>query len=184
MAKQKLLSNQTVDDVLVMLDWFRRNAPLLGEDMRSSYRPGETGRATTYVAEVPSGGIPARDGSVPGRTTCNIWTLVPSVTGTGTDPSAELEPLGTAEVVYNLSRTKITAGFVLIDQIKAGEVNGFVVDNRDADEETGTGTGTGTGRCISMLDGHTLANLGTGIPTHVLGIDSDGCLIKVPVGSC
>jgi len=54
------------------------------------------------------------------------------------------------------------------------------------DDETGTGTGTGTDDlCINRIGGVILSNLPVDTnPSYALGIDSTGCLVLIPIGSC
>lgn len=146
-------------------------------------RPGLATGASTYVVKVPTSGIPALNQTTnkPGSALCDVYKIAEDTTGTS--GSAELVPIDTSRRVYNISLSAITARYVLATRIKAGEIDGFVVDSPGRAEDTGTGTGTGDS-CVDILDGHTLVDLPTGTPQYVLGIDSNGCLIRVAVGTC
>jgi len=189
MAKQKLPSNELVDDLVRMRrEWLDRREPL-GDRTR---RGGGTS-ASTLIARVPPSGIPGLAISAPdepGSATCDIYRLVVGAgTGTTAGSGVEVESMGIADVVFNLSTTAITSRYVLVHELKAGEVEGYVAIPSGGDDED---TGTGTQQCISSIGGVDLNELpigevdtGTGPQIeYALGLDSDGCLIRIPIGEC
>lgn len=70
-----------------------------------------------YVALVPSGGLPALSGAIPGSTSCAIYRVFKSsVSG-----NVELAAItGFSQTVYNLSATSINPGFIVINREKFG----------------------------------------------------------------
>ena len=176
----RILSEYHLEEVLKMLEWFRT----LGQGQ--STVPGESGKptsASTIVAKVPASGIPALEiGSpdVPGVAQCDIYTI--SATTTGTSGEAELESMNVTEFVYNLSTSRITSRYALVHRLKAGDIDGYVVVSAQTDEDTGTGT---LPICITSLGGVSFSTLDVSSNVvYVLGIDSNGCLIRVPVSTC
>ena len=82
---------------------------------------------------------------------------------------------GSGQIIYKESGTGTKWSIIRISAGVAAE-----------DEETGTGTGTGTDDiCISRIGGVTIANLPIDSnPSYALGIDSTGCLVLIPIGTC
>ncbi|MFA5056486.1 MAG: hypothetical protein WC485_00095 [Opitutaceae bacterium] len=99
--------------------------------------PGQT--PDVYVAQAPSGGLPALSGTTPGQAECDIYKIV-EVTGVPTLISA-----GIMRAIYNLSATAITSGWFQVNRDKFGKwlavAGGSVSTNyylmlRDMDDDT------------------------------------------------
>ncbi len=137
--------------------------------------------ADTYIAQVPAGGIPPLvrgSPDVPGSVSCDIYKIDE---GVGTGSTAELAAVpGLTKTIYNLSTTRINSRYVIVSKTKDGR---WVTDDTDGTED-GTGTGTGTD-CVSVLAGVDLNTLPEETsPSYALGLDSNGCLVKIPVADC
>lgn len=119
-----ILSEEHVNEVVEMLTWWRG----IKQGGAATLRAFPTA-ASTYIAKVPNGGIPALSGLIPGAAECEIFRLIPTTTtGTGSavTEQAELDDLNLLANVYNLSGSEIAGGYILVHQIKAGEIDGYV----------------------------------------------------------
>lgn len=122
----RILSDEHLDTVLEMIQWWRGKETKDGEP-----KPGFPTSASTYVAKIPVNGLPAMVAGTPdrpGHVTCELYTVVDStpVTGTADDGDAELELLDDSAEVYNITLSPMGPGYVLVQQIKAGEIDGYV----------------------------------------------------------
>lgn len=127
----RILSDEHLDTVLEMISWWRGKE---GEEGTPS--PGFPTAASTYVAKIPENGLPAMvvgNPDRPGHVQCELYTVVESATGTGTGTAAqgdaELELLDDAAEIYNITLSPMGPGYVLVQQIKAGEIDGYVASS-------------------------------------------------------
>lgn len=169
------LSEESYRRLMEIADRFDRE----GSSKQQRGRPN--GRASTLVAKVPPSGIPPLTlGSpdTPGAAYCEIYRLV--TVGTSGGGEAEVEAMGFSDWVFNLSTSRIESRYTLIHENRGGEISGFVAINNGLEEQTGTGT-----FCVVEIDGNRFDELHTETnPSYVIGIDANGCLVKVPVGVC
>lgn len=178
MAKGYVFTESEAREYKQLLQWWRshqRNAaPSVQEDGREG--------PTVYVARVPSAGIPplteetGTGGDSPGSATCDIYRI---------QPNGKLQSMGITRKVYNISTDWIEKTYTIVQRLRSGR---WVAEGDDSPDDYGTGTGTGTGTgdsCVTALDGVTLSNLAVdSSPLYALGIDSTGCLVLIPIGSC
>lgn len=154
-----------------------------GESPRTQHNSNQA--SDVYIAKVPAAGIPALTiGSpdVPGEAECDIYRV--SVTGTAGD--AEMEQItGLTKTVYNLSTTRIDSRYCIVSKTKRGP---WIA------QDVGAAELTGTGGCIDDIDGVDLSTIpiadltDTGTApnqlAHFLGIDEDGCMVRIPFRRC
>lgn len=177
MADLYALSN---DEHLFLKEFIRvqRDRPLIGSNRQEE--PLAKQAPETYIAYIPTGGIPARSGTTLGYRDCTIYKEIDGL----------LIPSGLPEqTVYNLS-TKVVSGSQYVpttrDKFGTWLVSGACITCTDSDSGTGTGTGTGTdtpGTGTGTGGSGTLANqcecTGTLIPTTLYAT-----FTSVPGGPC
>jgi len=168
MAKAYVLNESDLSVLKQMVDWWRRTTrPSTKTDSSSDIQSPDT-----YVALLPDGGIPGTSGSDVGSALCDIYRIEKS----GSDGT--LKTLNIERRVFNLSESTITGSYAPVTRTKSGAWLFTAAYN----ENTDTGTGTD---CISSLDGHVLDDLAVETaPAYVLGVDSNGCLVKIEVDEC
>lgn len=149
-----------------------RNSLVNSQNARPGEVPDDAPQAPeTYIALVPAGGIPAAtpptgtgeieylDGDKPGSAECEIYKIV----------NNELNGINQNKEVYNITDQDITQSWVTIVRDKFG--NWIAQIGKSS---------------LSRCDGTTYTDFpeATSTPTHVLGLDSEGCLVRVPVTEC
>lgn len=111
--RSRTLSDDDVSILSQVIDWWRTH--------REGGPPKDTAPIPTtapevYIAKVPTAGIPAMSGVVPGSAECDIYRIADSGTAT---PSLEAVDLYT-KTVYNTLSTAASAGYVPISRDKFG----------------------------------------------------------------
>lgn len=174
MAKSKTYG-LSEDDVKILQRVINRVAKSPG-GLGPSIVNDPSGHYLGLIARVPGGGIPPLaigSPDEPGQATCNIYRIDRS----GTSGATVVAVSGLSKTVYNLSTSRIESRYCLVQQLGSGV---YVTFDNGATELTGTGTA-----CVSVLDGVDLSELPVeSSPSYVLGLDSMGCLVRIPVGSC
>lgn len=178
MAKAYVMSTEDVAVFRQMVEWFRKQRKHLELEENSMPLHGPN----VYVAKIPNVGVPplveatGTGGDTPGSAICSIYRL---------HESGKLVDTGESREVFNISKGWIGRTYIRINRLLSGK---YIAEDEDDDETTGTGTGTGTGtddNCVLSIGGVTLHELPVDTsPLYVLGIDSTGCLVLVPVGNC
>ena len=178
MAKAHYLSESEAAVFRAMSNWFlKQPRNQLTADFEQGNAP-----VPTYVAKVPTAGIPplaeatGTGGDVPGSAECSIYKI---------HEDGTLVDMGITRIIYNISTDWIEKTYTLVERLGSGK---WVTEGDDAPADYGTGTNTGTGtddNCHLSIAGVTLSTLPVdSSPQYALGIDSSGCLVLIPIGSC
>jgi hypothetical protein len=154
------------DDLLLLREVisYWKNLP---RNARNRPAPDPSDQTTTdiYVAETPSGGIPARVGTTVGIATCNIYRIDAA--------TQKLTKVGTtSKRVCNLSTSEIMGNIYI--PVAKEKYNQYVVTGTT---DTTAGTGTGTGATV-----HTVLsdfNAGTCVFTKQTWVFHNGKLFSV-----
>jgi len=177
MAKAFLFTENEAKEYKEMLAWYRKyrraQKPLPALPVEGP---------VVYVARVPDEGIPpltegtGTNGDDPGSVECELYRI---------QPNGKLQAIGISRTVYNISTDWIEKTYIVVQRLRSGR---WVAEGDDSPDDYGTGTGTGTGTgdlCITAVGGVTLSDLPVdSSPLYALGIDSTGCFVLIPIGTC
>lgn len=133
----------------------------------------DSGSPEVYVAQIPTGGLPARVGNTIRSVDCQIYRTRVNNVGTGGNSLQAIT--GLVKRIYNLSPEGIEAGtYVLVWRDKYGEW--YTTGDELEESEVGTGTGTGETEYveITLVTGVCLVASGVGTSTSTAVVGTGG----------